>query len=222
MRCTTTRETGVSKVDGRAENGEEKIVFRPSSSFSAQLCLLLTLNYCGRENKGTTCCLWFTVCDQLQRELLGWLCRHVLKQWGFQLKVDQDNGTLPYKEKQQLMFRALDLRQGKRCVQDNKIMSSRTYQTLCKDHDSIQQPGRGMHLVCSSLPSNSKGVALEQSLNQGAEWKPGAWVGEGWQQETCDLIGHLLAQQFGRQSCQSLVPLWDIRDTLTLTYTRLC
>ena len=34
-RCTTTRETGVSKVDGHVENGKEC----PSSPFSARLCL---------------------------------------------------------------------------------------------------------------------------------------------------------------------------------------
>ena len=50
-RCTTTRETGVSEVGSRAENGEE-------GRESARLCLLVapvSLNYCGREMKGTAC-----------------------------------------------------------------------------------------------------------------------------------------------------------------------
>ena len=39
------RETGVSKADGRAENGgegrENKLFFRPSSPFPARLCFSL-------------------------------------------------------------------------------------------------------------------------------------------------------------------------------------
>ena len=47
---TTACETGVSEVDGRVENGEE----------SAADGLLQSLNYCGREKKGTACSLVWT------------------------------------------------------------------------------------------------------------------------------------------------------------------
>ena len=61
----TARETGVSKEDGRAENWEEKrekketicFVLPPHSPRGCASRSLQSLNYCGRETKGTACSL---------------------------------------------------------------------------------------------------------------------------------------------------------------------
>ena len=65
-------ETGVSEVDGRAENGEErrekKVVLPPHSPRGFASRSLQSLNYCGREKKGTACSLATPVPNQLSFE----------------------------------------------------------------------------------------------------------------------------------------------------------
>ena len=53
-----------SKVDGRAENGEEGIIFfvvPPHSPGGCASRSLQSLNYCGLEKKGTACSLHHSV-----------------------------------------------------------------------------------------------------------------------------------------------------------------